>query len=527
MPRIANRYHRPMLDAIVLTAMLAREQPNIVFIYSDDHAAAAVGAYDSKIIDTPNIDRIAEEGVVFENAFCTNGICAPARAVVLTGLNSHHNGIIDNATRLDPTVPTFPSMLQRAGYQTAMIGKWHLRSDPVGFDHWDVLPGQGHYYQPDFRSDTGKRRLDGYVTDITTDLAIDWLNNRNATQPFMLMVQHKAPHRNWMPGPDHLTTFDGKTIPEPATLHDDWAGRPAAQQQEMTIAEHMHDFYDLKITAPHGDVHTTGPDKWMHDVIGRMTPTQQADWEAAYQPRNEAYAAAVTKINQLEHPEQRAAAMRSLRYQRYIKDYLRCIASVDDNVGRLLDYLDANNLTNDTIVIYTSDQGFFLGEHGWYDKRFMYEPSLRFPLVMRWPNEIPPGTRVDALVQNLDFAPTFLDVASATGTTYGRPMEGATLAPLMRGETPTDWRSAILYEYYEPMPHAVAAHRGIRTDRWKLMYFPDLDSVELYDLQADPNELHNLAGSPDHQAIVEGLTKRLEHGIGTQFTTTRAPFLNN
>ncbi|MCH2142940.1 MAG: sulfatase-like hydrolase/transferase [Phycisphaerales bacterium] len=507
------------------TVGITAARPNIIFIYSDDHSAEAVSAHGSKITQTPNIDRIAAEGAVFDNAFCTNGICAPARAVVLTGLHSHQNGIIDNATRLDPTIPTFPSMLQEVGYQTAMIGKWHLRSDPAGFDHWEVLPGQGHYYAPDFRSESGRRRIDGYVTDITTDLALDWLNHqRHPDRPFLLMLQHKAPHRNWMPGPEYLHSLDDTEIPVPSTLLDTWAGRPAAQLQEMTIADHTFDFYDLKIDAKHGDVEDAGPDKWMHDVLARMSDQQRADWNDAYAPRNAAYAASMEHIQQIEDPDEAATAQKELRYQRYIKDYLRCIASVDDNVGRVLDWLDTSGLSDNTLVIYTSDQGFFLGEHGWYDKRFMYEPSLKVPLLMRWPSVIEPGTRIKELVQNLDFAPTFVEISGAKPPMDAVPMAGASLTPLLTGDHAT-WRDAVFYEYYEPMPHAVAAHIGIRTDRWKLMYFPDLESWEFFDLHTDPEEMHNIAGDPAQAETIALLKSRLESQMLEPFTTTRAPYL--
>ncbi len=511
--------------AVPLSAQ-TQTQPNIIFIYSDDHSAAAVSAHGSKITTTPHIDRLAAEGAIFENAFCTNSICAPARAVLLTGLHSHHNGIIDNATSLDPSIPTFPTMLQEAGYQTAMIGKWHLRTDPAGFDHWEVLPGQGHYYAPDFRTAEGTRRIEGYVTDITTDLALEWLEDKRVPdQPFMLMVQHKAPHRNWMPGPDHLDSLDHTDVPAPSTLLDTWDARLAAQQQQMTIADHTFDFYDLKIGEAHGDVQTSGPDAWMHDVLARLSPEERAAWTRAYEPRNADFAAAMKRSAAMDEPADVAAARTHLRYQRYIKDYLRCIASVDDNVGRVLDWLDAEGLADDTLVIYTSDQGFFLGEHGWYDKRFMYEPSLRVPLLMRWPGVIEPGKRIRPLVQNLDFAPTFLEICGAAPPPESREMEGLSMVPLLTGEAPA-WRDAIFYEYYEPMPHAVAAHFGIRTDRWKLMHFPDLNHWELYDLERDPDEVNNLAGDAAHGDMFATLQRRLEARMGDVFTTTRAPYLN-
>lgn len=481
---------RGMLPALVLVTVATTTSPNIIFIYADDHATAAVGCYGSQINQTPNIDRIAAGGMVFEHAFCTNAICAPARTVLLTGQHSHLNGIIDNATTLDPATVTFPALLQAAGYETAMIGKWHLRSDPVGFDHWDVLPGQGHYYAPDFRSAEGSRRIPGYVTDITTDLALAWLeSDRDKDQPFMLMLHHKAPHRNWMPGPDHLGTLDEGPINEPDTLLDTWEGRVAAGNQEMTIADHTWDFYDLKI-GPLDESTLEGTDKWMLSVLDRLSEEERAAWNAAYAPRDAALRAAAATGD----------ARARLRYQRYIKDYLRCVASIDDNVGRVLDWLDESGLADDTIVIYSSDQGFFLGEHGWYDKRFMYEPSLRLPLIVRWPGVIEPGSRDDHLVQNLDLAQTFLEIAAVEAPSS---MQGSSLVPLLAGQRPLDWRQSIFYEYYEPMPHAVAAHRGIRTKRWKLMHFHELDAWELFDLDADPAEMVNLAGSPA-TADIEG-----------------------
>jgi len=474
-----------------------QQRPNILFIYSDDHATAAVSSYGSVINRTPNIDRLAREGVLFENAFCTNGICAPSRAVVLTGLHSHLNGVLDNGGRFDGAQTTFPKLLQAAGYQTALIGKWHLKSDPTGFDHWEILPGQGHYYNPDMRDANGKARRDGYVTDVVTDLTLEWLENRDPNQPFLLMSQHKAPHRPWFAGPDHLDLYDGETIPEPATLFDDYATRcDAARNQEMSIAKHMYTYYDLKVPPTDPDAELAGADRWTDGLYERMSDEQRAAWHAAYDPRNEEFIAANLAGDELV----------CWKYQRYIKEYLRCIASVDDNIGRILDYLDESGLAENTIVIYSSDQGFYLGEHGWYDKRFMYEPSLRLPLVMRWPGVAQAGSRPTQLVQNLDIAPTLL---SAAGVPVPAEMQGHDLRPIIAGDA-DDWRESIYYEYYERGIHAVEPHYGVRTDRYKLIHFPGLSAWELFDLQVDPDELNNIYDEPGVRAVQDQLTSELE-----------------
>ncbi|MHC5211786.1 MAG: sulfatase family protein [Planctomycetota bacterium] len=465
-------------------------RPNIVFIYTDDHSAEALGCYGSEIARTPNLDRLASQGLVFENAFATNAICAPARAVVLTGRHSHMNGVRDNGDRFDGTQETFPKLLQAAGYETALFGKWHLKTDPTGFDHWEILPGQGHYYSPDLRTAEGTRRREGYCTDVVTDLALDWLEERDGRAPFLLMLQHKAPHRTWIPGPDHLDAFEGETIPEPATLFDDWEGRSrAAAAQEMTIAEHMDLHYDLKLPRAEGEPEPQG--------LSRMTAEQRAAWERAFAPRNDAFFA--------DRPS--GDALVRWKYQRYLKNYLRCIRSVDDNVGRVLHRLEQAGLAENTIVVYTSDQGFFLGEHGWYDKRFMYEPALRFPLIVRWPGVVAPGTREARLVQNLDFAPTFLEAA---GLPTPAGMQGASLGPMLAGEPPTDWRRSIYYQYYETGIHAVEPHHGVRTERYKLIRFEGLDAWELYDLRSDPAEVYNLWGEPAYASIGRELEVELE-----------------
>jgi len=463
----------------------AGTRPNIVLVYSDDHASAAVGSYGSPLIDTPHIDSLADEGVVFENAFCTNGICAPARAVVLTGQHSHVNGVRDNGSVFDGGRETFPKLLQAAGYQTALFGKWHLKTDPTGFDAWEVLPGQGQYYNPDFETPEGRHRRPGYVTDVVTDLALDWLTEgRDDSKPFLLMVQHKAPHRTWMPGPEQLDMFSERDLPEPATLLDDLSGRgTAAREQEMTIARHMFTAYDLKLPLPPGPA--KGPDAWSQGLLDRMSPEQRSAWDAAFDPRNAEF---------LADPPTGDALVR-WKYQRYIKNYLRCIASIDDNVGRLLVALDEQGLTDDTLFVYSSDQGFFLGENGWYDKRFMNEPSLRLPLIARWPGVAAPGTRVDELVQNLDMAPTFL---AAAGVTVPNDVQGSDLGPLMRGEDAEAWRDSVYYEYFEKGIHNVSPHFGVRTDRYKLIRWPDHDEWELFDLQEDPDEVTDLHADPRH-----------------------------
>ena len=473
-----------------------RNRPNFIFIMSDDHASNALSCYGGGINKTPNLDRLANEGMRFTNSFCTNSICAPCRAVVLTGKYSHINGQINNRVTFDGTQQTFPKLLQEKGYQTAMIGKWHLKSDPTGFDYWNVLPGQGAYYNPEFIEMGERKQYTGYVTDLTTDFCIDWLRKRKSDKPFFLMCHHKAPHRNWMPGPEHLTMYDGVEIPEPTTLFDDYSSRSdAARQQKMTIADHMRLANDLKVTPP-----VTERDKrsWK-SKYGRFNEEQRKKWDAAYGPKNEAFHKAKLAGKELTR----------WKYQRYIKDYLRCIASVDDNVGRLLSYLDESGLATNTIVVYTSDQGFFLGEHGWFDKRFMYEESLGMPLLLRYPKSIKPGSVSDDIVLNLDFAETFLDYA---GVEVPSDMQGRSLRPILEGKRPKGWRNSMYYHYYEfPGAHSVKRHYGIRTKRYKLIHFyNDIDAWELYDLQKDPAELNNLYDNPDYGNIVNELKAELE-----------------
>jgi arylsulfatase A-like enzyme len=464
------------------TSTAPAKRPNIIFIMTDDHASHAMSCYGSKINKTPNLDRIANEGMRFSNSFCTNSICAPCRAVILTGKHSHLNGVIDNAKSFDGSQQTFPKLLQKAGYQTAIIGKWHLKTDPTGFDYWNILPGQGLYYNPAMIEMGVQKKYTGYVTDIITDHALKWLKERNPEKPFCLMFHHKAPHREWEPGPKHLTMYDDVTMPEPETLFDDYAGRGrAAKEQDMSIEKTMTD-RDLKLVAPKN-----------------LTPEQKKLWDAAYDPGNKAF----------EQANLQGKDLVRWKYQRYIKDYLRCIASVDDNVGRVLDYLDASGLADNTIVFYTSDQGFYLGDHGWFDKRFMYEESLRMPLLVRYPKQIKPASVNSDLVQNLDFAPTFLEFA---GLDAPPDMQGRSLRRLLRGKTPDDWRTSIYYHYYEyPAVHSVKRHYGVRTKKYKLIHFyNDIDEWELYHLEKDPHELKNVYGDPAYADIVKELTAELK-----------------
>jgi len=482
------------------------QPPNIIFIMTDDHAYQAISAYGSEINQTPNIDRIAEEGMVFNRAYVTNSICAPSRAVILTGKHSHVNGVLDNRLPFDSTQTTFPKLLQAAGYNTAMVGKWHLKSQPMGFDYWKVLPGQGAYYNPHFKTQEGLVQDTGYVTDLITDAALQWLaNEREEGKPFLLMYQHKAPHRAWLPGPDHLKTYKGEPTREPETLFDDYEGRgTAAREAEMRISDHMSLSHDNKIKPEIVD--QAGREEFLErhsqqylNSQQRMTAEQKANWDAVYDSINQEFLR--------EQPT--GEALTRWKFQRYMDDYLGVIASVDDNVGRLLDYLEANGLDENTIIVYTSDQGFYLGEHGWFDKRFMYEESFRTPLLMKWPGVIASGTENNMLVQNLDFAQTFLEAASVEAP---EDMQGASLLPLLRGEQPEDWRDAIYYHYYEyPSVHMAKRHYGVRTDRYKLIHFyHDVDEWEFYDLEKDPQEMQSRYNDPEYQPIIEQLKVRLQ-----------------
>jgi arylsulfatase A-like enzyme len=473
------------------------KRPNILFIFTDDHAVQSISAYGSKINSTPNIDRIAEDGVVFERCFCCNSICAPSRAAVLTGKHSHVNGQMTNMSVFDGSQPTFPKYLRDAGYQTALIGKWHLQSEPTGFDHWQILQGQGHYYNPDFITKDGEKRYSGYATDITTDLAIEWMDtHRDPSKPFLLMCQHKAPHRTWAPGPDHLSLYDDVMIPEPETLFDDYSNRSDfLKDNEMEIANHLIYDYDLKVAG--SDRKDSLGRSFSNPELSRMTQEQRKKWDQAYGPKNKKFLEADLKGKDLVR----------WKYQRYIKDYLSCVASVDDNIGRMMDYLEQKGLDGNTIVVYSSDQGFYLGEHGWYDKRWMYEESFRMPFLMKWPGTAEKGSRTRALCQNIDFAPTFLDAA---GIDIPEDMQGISLKPLMKGREPENWRKSIYYHYYEEGEHNVPRHEGVRTQRYKLINFYDLDTWEFYDLEKDPHELKNIYNESEYALKVKELKAELK-----------------
>lgn len=485
-----------MAAAFALPSRLTAETvkngpPNILFIFSDDHALQAISAYNYRgrsLNQTPNIDRIAREGAVFRSNFCGNSICSPSRASVLTGKHSHINGVTEWQT-FDGRQFTFPKALHDAGYQTAIFGKWHLTSPPTGFDEWMVHPGQGSYYNPDFITADGNKRIQGYATDITADLSLDFIKrHKDSGKPFLVMCQFKAPHRNWIPGPDTLDHYAATTFKEPDSLFDDYSGRAKpASKHKMGIGQHMVMGSDLKLP-----VDKTGD-------VKRLTPAQLKNLTNTYAKENENFLAAPPA----------GAELTRWKYQRYLRDYLRCVDSVDANVGRLLTYLKENDLERDTIVVYSSDQGFYLGEHGWFDKRWMYEESFRMPLAIRWPAVVKPGTEIGQLTQNIDYAPTFLEAA---GCEIPQEIQGKSLIPLLKGQK-VPWRDALYYHYYDgPGEHGVAKHYGVRTDRYKLIrFYADADNCwELYDLEKDPGEMKSVYEDPAYAEVRAQLTKRLD-----------------
>lgn len=486
-----------LVSSVAPTAT-AGERPNIVFIMTDDHAYQAISAYGSRLNKTPNIDRLATEGMLFQRCYVTNSICGPSRACILTGKYSHKNGYYINDQEFDTNQSTFPELLQQAGYQTALIGKWHLgrKSMPTGFDFWKILEHQGYYYQPKFVDPFGETQHVGYVTDLITHYTLRWLESgRDPQIPFLLLVHHKAPHRPWDPALEHLDDFRKVTFPEPETLFDDYANRAsAARRAQMTIARDMRiDGPDLKAWDRDGP---NGDRAWFYD---KLTTRQHARWLESYLDKNHLYYS-----QQLQGQE-----LVRWKYQRFLEDYLGCVASVDDSVGAVLDYLDQSGLRDNTLVVYCSDQGFFLGEHGWFDKRFMYEQSLRTPLLIRWPPVVRPGACEERIVSNVDFAQTFLEVA---GVAAPPDMQGQSLLPLLKGETPAGWRSAFYYHYYEGVDggHSVCEHYGVTNGRHKLIHYYKLDEWELFDLKSDPQELRSVYEDKGYASVRRELLDELE-----------------
>ena len=492
------------------------EKPlNIIHIMTDDHSYQTISAYGhalGKLAPTPNLDRLAAEGMLFRQAFVENSLSTPSRACLMTGLYSHQNGQRQLGAGIDTTKTFFSEILRAHGYQTCVVGKWHMQCEPKGFDSYHVLWDQGDYYNPEFKSpETNGEyvREEGYATSLITDHAIEFLEKRDPGKPFCLLVHHKAPHRNWMPDTRYLDLYEDVDFPYPDTFNDRYATRcAAASTQEMRIDDDMTLVYDLKVdelkqTKPHdNEWNVEGWDA----SLARMTPEQRETWMNSYKPRNERFIQSDLKGEDLVR----------WKYQRYIKDYVRCIKSIDDEVGRLLDYLEREDLMDNTVIVYTSDQGFYMGEHGWFDKRFMYEESFRTPLIIRYPGKIKPGSECTALVQNIDYAPTYLDIAGIEKPDY---MVGTSLVPLFGGETPKDWREYLYYHYYDyPAIHMVRRHDGVRDSRYKLIHFygdkdqyrEAIDCNELYDLRTDPNELHNLYGDPEYAEVQDRLQAQLD-----------------
>ena len=490
----------------------AADRPNIVFLFSDDHAIKAISAYGgplANVAPTPNIDQIADQGAVFLNSFCANSICGPSRATILTGKHSHKNGFMRNGNNFDPRQWTVAKALQDGDYSTAVIGKWHLNSHPVGFDHWEILPGHGSYYNPEFlQMDGTTKRFEGYATDLTTDKALTWLESRDKSKPFFLMCQHKAPHRTFAPALRHLGAFDDVEIPEPENLFDDYANRSLTlATNEMEIDRHMDWAYDLKIRKDErGDAKLPEPDRYGTPEYNRMNAAQKRAWNAHFSPHNQKFLADY-QTGKLTHSD-----IVRWKYRRYMRNYLSTVKAVDESVGRMLKYLDDNGLADNTVVIYSSDQGFFLGEHGWYDKRWMFEESFRMPFLIRWPGVVTPGLQPKELIQNIDYAPTFLDMA---GMATPDEVQGRSLVPLLKGEN-SDWRESLYYAYYELGEHAVPQHFGVRTQTHKLIYFPQSDEWNMFDLQRDPNEMTSVYALSEY--------RQTRQQLADEFTRLREQF---
>lgn len=486
-------------------------RPNILFIMTDDHTTQAISAYGSTITQTPNIDRIAQEGMRFDNFYVTNALSGPSRACLLTGKFNHVNGFTDNSQTFNGDQETFPKLLQQNGYQTAVIGKWHLISEPQGFDFYSILTGQdeqGDYYDPDFLQNGEDIQEKGYTTDIITNKSINYLKKRDQSKPFALMVHHKAPHRNWMPAKRHLGIYNDTTFPEPDNLFDLMETRSLApKEQDMSIAKTLTEYWDLKIATEKELQRTDFPDKRFQGVYNRMDGQTKTKW-------NEVYA---TRIKEYRSGKLKGDDLVRWKYQQYMRDYLATALAVDEGIGQLLDYLEKSGELDNTIIVYTSDQGFFLGEHGFFDKRFMYEECQRTPVVMRYPKAIKAGSVSNAMAMNVDFAPTFLDIA---GVHIPEAIQGTSLLPVLEngGKPTTDWRKSVYYHYFEyPAEHSVKRHYGVRTDRYKLIHFyNDIDEWEMYDLENDPKEMNNIYGDAKHKETQEMLLKELT-ALRTQY----------
>lgn len=495
------RYSVIPLAALSMQAAAQTQRPNIVYIMTDDHTAQMMSCYGNSHIQTPNLDRIAQEGVLFSESFVANSLSGPSRACMITGKHSHKNGFTNNEHGIfDGSQQTMPKLLQQAGYQTALIGKWHLVSTPTGFDHWDILGGQGEYYNPTFLHDDGTRSVEqGYCTNVITDKAINWMEGRDKEKPFILFVHHKACHRDWLPELKYIREYEDVTFEKPANFWDNWENRVAAQQQEMSIAsDHDMDLiYDTKAYLPGDNSRLAGT---YLAYVNRLDSASRQKYWAFYDSIS----------CDFKRKELKGKALVEWKFQRYMRDYAKVTKSLDDNVGCLMDYLKQSGLLENTLVVYCSDQGFYMGEHGWFDKRFMYEESLRTPLVMRLPDGYKRRGEIKEMVQNIDYAPTFLEMA---GAKVPADIQGKSLVPLLKGEkTIGKWRDAIYYHFYEfPAEHMVKRHYGIRTSRYKLIHFyNDIDTWEMYDLQEDPTEMNNLYGKPEYAKIQKQLHKQLK-----------------
>lgn len=496
---------RLLLPLLLLSACcLAQQRPNILYIMSDDHDARAISAYDTTLIRTPHIDRLAKEGMLFRRCFVGNSICAPSRATLLTGQHSHKNGVKNNSTRFDSSRVTLPALLRDAGYQTAIVGKWHLHSYPTGFDYWRILPGMGQYYNTRMITMQGDTITEnGYATDVITNDAIHWLDKRDTSKPFAFLLHQKAPHRYFFPALKYLELYHTKTFPEPATLYVDTTGRGTAwRTQTMSILHDMLLCSDLKVDPQYlADMPALKPDSaevaYYNAIMRRVPEPERSRFKAIYAERGQL----------LQRLRPTGDTLLKYKYQWYMQDYLACVASVDESVGRVLQYLDDNGLTKNTLVVYTSDQGFYLGENDLFDKRFMYDKSMRTPLLMRWPGHIRAGSVSNVMAQNIDFAPTLL---GAAGVQVPSSMQGISLLPVLTGRSTTLNRPYLYYHYYEFVKdHTVLPHLGIRGDRYKLIYFYTANEWELYDEQTDPQEQKNLVRLPQYQQLVKELKKEL------------------